>query len=502
MWRAEDENLKRVAAVKEVRVSAELTLDRSDELVERILREARICVGLSAHPSIVTIHDVVLQDGRPWIVMDLVEGRSLDRVVAEDGPLTPRRAAEIGRRMHVALAAAHGTGVQHLDVKPANVLVLPDGRALLTGFGIGVSDSGTQPSPTERLPGSRGYIAPERLGSGEATAMTDVWSLGATLTYAVEGHPAHSGPAVPEPLTAMPVSDPHPPRRAGPLLPVLNGMMQPDPEHRLSGRALDEALERVASGAADSGGDPAYLALSANAPVPGHAGTREAEGPEAPSEQSADGTGSAERNRPNTGTRWWPPTKDNWRRLLISAAGGLVTLILAPLLVGYIVETAFKKQDPTPTSAPIAYGDVAGTPQGYTRHARDGFSIVAPETWVPQEDDDGVTLSSPSETAYIRLEVLKANDLSPLERLEAVQDEGEDDDLGETVFLDEVPHPEGEAARVTVQGANGQLHMMLSMVALERGDQLAVAAFATPSDEWNSADEERRYAFESFRLDD
>ncbi len=501
MWRAEDGYLKRVVAVKEVRAPAELPLDRSDELTARILRDARTYVDLSRHPSIVTIHDVVVQDGRPWIVMELVEGRPLDRVVADSGPFTPRRTAEIGRRVLSALEAAHAVGVKHRGVDPSNVLVLPDGRALLTGFGIIVSDPETEPLLAERLPHSYSYVAPERLRSGEATAISDVWSLGATLFYAVEGHPAYDGPTAVGLSTATLEPAPRPQRRSGTLGPVLTEMMQRNPEHRLAGRALDEALERVASDVADSAG-PTHLALSDDSAIPGATSAPPAESTEAPAETFADGSENTDgRDGPNTPTSWWPPRKGNWARLLTSAIAGLVTLILAPLLVGYIVETSFitPPSDPEPTSTPIAYGELTETPQGYTEHSMDGFSIMAPETWSPQEDEDGLTLSSPSETAYIRLVVLEANGVGPLEGLEnAKEAPGKDDGLEETVFLDEVSHPDGDAARWTAQGKDGGLRMMLSVVALETGDKLAFAAVASPSEEWSSAEEQRRYAFESF----
>ncbi|MFC3996548.1 serine/threonine-protein kinase [Nocardiopsis sediminis] len=497
VWRAEDEFLKRVVAVKEVRVPAELDSALRDELVARTLREARICAGLSGHPSIVTIHDVVLQDERPWIVMELMEGRSLDQAVEDDGPFTPGRAAEVGRQILSALETAHGAGVLHRDVKPGNVLLMPDGRAVLSDFGIAVSDSETKLTLTGRLPGSPGYIAPERLRSGETTAMADVWSLGATLFYAVEGRPAYDGATVAGLLAAVLEGDPHPPRRAGPLRPILHGMMQRDPRDRIGGKALAEELKRVASGTAGSGSSPTLLDAAHGLRDLGGTGVTKADGAKASDKKSADGGGNAGGRGadPNKGTSWWPPGRGNWVRLLMSAVTGLITLILAPLLVAYIVA-----RWPPPSPPPIDYGGLTETPQGYTQHTVDGFSIVAHETWRPQDSDGGLLLSSPSEQAHILLRTVEADGAGPLELLERSNERLEgSDEFEETIHLDEVAHPDGEAALWTYQGMNGDMRMMAGVVSLERDDRIALAMFATPADEWEAADEERRNAFESFR---
>ncbi|MBN6058598.1 serine/threonine protein kinase, partial [Nonomuraea sp. RK-328] len=136
VWLAVDELLHQQVAVKEVRLPADLDEASRAELTERTLREARAAARLRSHPSIVTVHDVVMDGGRPWIVMELVHGRSLDRIVREDGPLPPARTASVGRHVLDALAAAHAMGVLHRDVKPGDVLLTQDGRVLLTDFGI------------------------------------------------------------------------------------------------------------------------------------------------------------------------------------------------------------------------------------------------------------------------------------------------------------------------------------------------------------------------------
>ncbi|MFC7644794.1 serine/threonine-protein kinase [Streptosporangium lutulentum] len=186
VWQARDELLHREVAIKEVRIDPHLPEAHRVEMRERTLREARAAARLS-HPSIVAVHDVIAQDGRPWIVMDLVRGRSLGQAMRADGPLPPRWVAAIGLAVLDALALAHSRGIVHRDVKPANIMLAQDGGVLLTDFGIATLEGEVQLTSPDALVGSPGYIAPERLrGTGDGPA-ADLWSLGATLYAAVEG---------------------------------------------------------------------------------------------------------------------------------------------------------------------------------------------------------------------------------------------------------------------------------------------------------------------------
>jgi len=135
VWRAWDEILDRVVAVKELRISDSLPPEERGKAFQRTHREARTAARLS-HPGLVTVFDVAEEDGRPWIIMELVEASSLDQIIEQDGPLPPHRAAEAGRQLLSALATAHAAGVLHRDVKPSNVLLTDGGRAVLTDFGI------------------------------------------------------------------------------------------------------------------------------------------------------------------------------------------------------------------------------------------------------------------------------------------------------------------------------------------------------------------------------
>ncbi|MFI7448533.1 protein kinase [Nonomuraea sp. NPDC049714] len=250
VWLAVDELLRQQVAIKEVRLPADLDEAARTELTERTLREARAAARLRSHPSIVTVHDVVMDSGRPWIVMELVNGRSLDRIVREDGPLPLAQVAWIGRHMLDALAAAHAMGVLHRDVKPGNVLITQDGRVLLTDFGIATVAGDAALTQTGLLNGSPGYIAPERLRGETDGPEADLWSLGATLYVAVEGTAAYTGPNAAAVMASVLLREPAPPQRAGPLAPVLAGLLEKEPQRRCTLEQASAWLEMTSRGEA------------------------------------------------------------------------------------------------------------------------------------------------------------------------------------------------------------------------------------------------------------
>ncbi|MFE7120776.1 serine/threonine-protein kinase, partial [Streptomyces sp. NPDC057654] len=186
VWRARDEVLDREVAVKEVRAPSGL-LDREvRQLYARLEREGR-AAGAVSHPNVVTVHDVVSEAGRPWIVMELIRGLSLAEVLEAEHTLSPARAARIGVEVLAALRAAHLAGVLHRDVKPGNVLLANDGRVVLTDFGIAMVEGSTALTMTGELVGSPEYLAPERVLGRQPGPASDLWSLGVTLYAAVEG---------------------------------------------------------------------------------------------------------------------------------------------------------------------------------------------------------------------------------------------------------------------------------------------------------------------------
>ncbi|MGY1731183.1 serine/threonine-protein kinase [Geodermatophilus sp. SYSU D01045] len=231
VWRATDQVLGRPVALKEVTFPVHLGDDERAALRDRTLREARAAARL-VHPCVTTLYDVVEEDGRPWLVMELVDSRSLQEIVERQGPLPWPTVARIGLDVLAALEAAHAAGIVHRDVKPANVLVGRDCSAHLTDFGIAVATGGPSITTSGAIIGSPSYMAPERARGEEPGPAVDLWSLGATLYTAVEGRRAFDRPESMATLLAVVSEDPAPAERAGPLAPVLEGLLTKDPARR------------------------------------------------------------------------------------------------------------------------------------------------------------------------------------------------------------------------------------------------------------------------------
>ncbi|WP_106397684.1 serine/threonine-protein kinase [Actinocorallia populi] len=243
VWHAVDEVLSRSVAVKEVITPPGLDDGARAVMHERMLREARAAARLT-HPGIVTVHDVVEEDGVPWIVMEFVQARTLQDVVDAEGPLPVSRVAEIGRQLLGALRAAHAAGILHRDVKPANVMLSQD-RAILTDFGIAQMEGDASLTQTGIVMGSPSYLSPERAQGLKPGAPSDLWALGATLFTAVEGFAAFERPEVLSTLAAVMMEPVPPMQRGGPLVPVIHGLLEKDPDTRLNAAAAAELLHRV-----------------------------------------------------------------------------------------------------------------------------------------------------------------------------------------------------------------------------------------------------------------
>ncbi|WP_263655393.1 serine/threonine-protein kinase [Nonomuraea aurantiaca] len=243
VWRAHDELLDRQVAVKEVTIVG----PQHEELLARTMREARIAARLS-HPHIAAMYDVVLADERPWIVMQLIPARSLAQVIAEQGPLPVPTVTRIGLELLDALRAAHAAGVLHRDIKPGNILLTDDEHAVLTDFGLATTvDDESQVSRTSMVVGTPAYIAPERAGGAPSTPQADLWSLGATLYTAVEGHSPFGRSTETATLTAILTSSAYPFSLAGPLAPAIAGLLDKDPAQRSDLARAHEQLLRVAA---------------------------------------------------------------------------------------------------------------------------------------------------------------------------------------------------------------------------------------------------------------
>jgi tRNA A-37 threonylcarbamoyl transferase component Bud32 len=248
VWRAKDLRLDREVAVKEVRLPGPMTQQDRSVLRERSLREARVAARLM-HPGVVTVHDVIEAEGSPWIIMELVPSRSLAQVLAEDGPLPPARAAAMGMTLLEALGSAHAAGVVHRDVKPGNILITPEGRAVLTDFGIATLHGDPRLTQAGMVMGTPGFCAPERIRGEPASPASDLWSLGATLYAAVEGRGPFEGQGSAMAVLANIVhGDPPPPTRAGALKPVILALMKRDPAARPNATRARWLLTAACSG--------------------------------------------------------------------------------------------------------------------------------------------------------------------------------------------------------------------------------------------------------------
>ncbi|SHF95725.1 serine/threonine-protein kinase [Geodermatophilus nigrescens] len=267
VWRATDEVLGRPVALKEVVFPTHLSDDEREALRSRTLREARTAARL-LHPNVTTLYDVVEEDGRPWLVMEHVDARSLQEVVQRSGPLPWPTVARIGLDVLEALEAAHAAGIVHRDVKPANVLVGADCAAHLTDFGIATATGNPSITTSGAILGSPAYMSPERARGEEPGPAVDLWSLGATLYTAVEGRLAFDRPEPMATLFAVVHEDPEPPRLAGPLGPVLEGLLTRDVAERWDVARTRTALRRAAE---EAGPQQAWSPPAADGPPRGDA---------------------------------------------------------------------------------------------------------------------------------------------------------------------------------------------------------------------------------------
>ncbi|MGW5350566.1 serine/threonine-protein kinase [Streptomyces sp. NPDC004031] len=353
VWAATDELLHRTVAVKELHLA---------DGEQRALREAR---GLARirHPNVVVVYDVVEQDGRPWIVMELVDGRSLAEVLREDGPLPPREAARVGAAVAGALLAAHERGIQHRDVKPANVLLdRTTGRVVLTDFGIARVPGSDTVSETGAFVGSPEYTAPERMDPNQAAGPeSDLWSLGALLCAAVEGHSPFRGESVAEIVHAVAFADIRPPEAVGPLLPVVRGLLERDPARRMAAADVRTVLV-------------AYAEAGIEPPTP----------PTVPRAVPEPGPGRGRKGRR--------------RRLLAGLAAAVLIAVVAGGTAAVVVlrgrdgggaapSPAVTTQAPaTTTAAPRPTPTASPLPAGFRTVADPhGWSVALPDGWDRQE---------------------------------------------------------------------------------------------------------------------
>ncbi|MGW6056605.1 serine/threonine-protein kinase [Streptomyces sp. NPDC055189] len=263
VWRAHDEVLHRTVAVKELTAVQFVPEGDRAVLFARTHAEARAAARIN-HPAVVTVHDVLEYDSRPWIVMELVEGCSLADAVKDKGRIEPVEAARIGLWTLKALRAAHAAGVLHRDVKPGNVLLANDGRILLTDFGIAAIEGDSTITRTGEVVGSVDYLAPERVSGANPGPASDLWALGATLYTAVEGNSPFRRTSPIGTMQAVVTEEPAPPEYAGALGTVIGALLRKDPDTRPTAEVAELMLAEAAEGRSPSAG-PAYVPTQVHA---------------------------------------------------------------------------------------------------------------------------------------------------------------------------------------------------------------------------------------------
>ncbi|WP_158578537.1 serine/threonine-protein kinase [Spongiactinospora rosea] len=247
VWRAHDETLGRDIAIKKITPPPDLSEPEREAFTTRTFREAR-AAGRISHPGVAAVYDVLEERGHPWIAMELVPSTTLGAAIRERGALPPMEVARIGVQVIAALRAAHLAGVLHRDVKPDNVLLTDDQRAVLTDFGIATMEGDSPMTRTGMLVGTPGFMAPERAAGGRAVRASDLWSLGATLYLAVEGRsPFHRGHALAT-LSAILHEEPPPMSHAGALAPVIGALLSKDPRERPTAEQAAARMQAVLSG--------------------------------------------------------------------------------------------------------------------------------------------------------------------------------------------------------------------------------------------------------------
>ncbi|MFI5821637.1 protein kinase [Streptomyces rishiriensis] len=330
VWRARDEVLHREVAVKEVRAPHGLAASDVERLYARLEREAWAAARV-ANRNVVTVYDVAAQDGRPWIVMEIVHGISLSELLDAEGPLEPARVAHIGAEVLAALRAAHEAGVLHRDVKPANVLMSNDGRVVLTDFGIATVEGTSALTMTGEVIGSPEFLAPERALGRTPGPESDLWSLGVLLYAAVEGNSPFRYDTPLSTLRAVVDEELPPPRRAGPLAPVIEGLLRKDPAERLSAERAEQDLRLIAAGGTPSGGgDPGagttrgamYAPYPPTAATPAEPFRHGPADPAAPQPWTSAPAGAAGRSASS-------PEPDRGRRAGVLLVTGVAVLALA-----------------------------------------------------------------------------------------------------------------------------------------------------------------------------
>ena len=499
VWRAEDTLLKRDVAIKEVLLPATVDPQEKGSLKERVMREARAAAALS-HPGAVTIFDVQQEGDQAYIVMELIDDPTLSDLVEREGALSPERAAEVGLALLDALEAAHAQGIVHRDVKPSNVMVSPNGTVKLADFGIASIKGDPKITASGMILGSPSFMSPEQAIGETAGPETDLWSLGATLYFAVEGEPPFDRGQAVATLTAAMHDEPRAMTRAGNMEPVIHGLLAKDRSDRPDGAQLRTMLEQARDGHTPSG---ATTALS-DGLNPTRPYTREDEGPPVVASPAPAEVTPAPRPAVEPSPRPVTARRDGKGWLIALGVLGLLAALVAVFLLLAPDEDGPQQSDRS-TPRDQRDGPAAGAgrpadqpqeddaPQGgwttYTDPAT-GWSIDVPAGWEERPgsvDSESIDFSDPDTGAYMRVDWTSTPGDDVLGTLEGIAANYAEEHSGyEEFVLEETEYQGYEAAVWEYAWDEGGARLHAENLQFVTGDYGFALNFVSHEEDWAS----------------
>ncbi|MDX2293798.1 MULTISPECIES: serine/threonine-protein kinase [Streptomyces] len=512
VWRAHDEVLHRVVAVKEL--TAGRFVAEADRLVlhARTQKEARAAARIT-HPGVVTVHDVLEHDDRPWIVMQFVDGPSLADAVKEAGTIAPREAARVGLHVVGALRAAHAAGVLHRDVKPGNVLLARDGRVLITDFGIAAIEGDSTITRTGELVGSIDYLAPERVRGGDPGPASDLWSLGATLYTAVEGTSPFRRTSPISTMQAVVGEEPPYPAKAGPLASVIVALLRKDPEQRPHAdeaeRMLLDAMEGRSPQTAQAYVPTQRMRLDVERPASGGSGPEDVPAPRTAEWPSPGQTATTRPSVPAPASGAPAPApvpaagKGRWRSAVLTAvlgavvAGGAVFAVMQ-----YGGGDGGRGPGPGPSTGVSTPADRKGVaaddvPEGW-RRVEDpaGFSLVVPDGWKRQKDGENIDYTPDGGRHRLRISIDRSPDfenpyqhLLDLEKTLRKRMDYQRVWLNQNTYRDQVRSALWEFTWTEKQNFPGPRHAIDQMYFADDGTEYAIY-MTSPQSSWETTREQ------------
>jgi hypothetical protein len=431
IWLATDEEDGTFVVVKHCAIPDGLTVGQQELVRDWALPEA-IAASRVEHPNVIRTLDVLPSWDGPWVVMEYLPSRSLLQVIEESGPLPPVKVARIGLALVSALRAAGRAGVLHLDVKPGNVLLTQDGRVVLTDFGPTVTPNGIRTLADAGIVlGSPKYIAPERIFDHATDERSDLWSVGVTLYHAVEGRPPFLRPTTSEVLRAVGAARPEPPRLAGPLTPVLAGLLRREPSDRMSAAGAEWALRGVIE---------------------------------------------AGRRRPRSSAR---------RRIPAIAAAVAVTVTLTAVAATAQGETFARTDNAAPARAAAVSASEIALPNGYTWWTGpEGYRVAVPAGWRRDETAAGLAFRAGRDRALLGITPLPESPSDVVAELEIAEMETHLPGY-QRLRLEALPDPSAAIWEYTFQDPDGTAMRSLRRVT-SAGGRSYVIEWQSTRDGWGA----------------